>query len=298
MMDLLRESNIEIHKVSCGELPTLNHDFNAYEGFTQKDLPPNNGTRGPNTGVKVAMVSVTFQKWSKLCILCGIVLPTLSLVTDTASPSQWSTVASEDIDLDHTNDSRGTPPTVPGNLTVPAIVQKALGKSHPTYVSRYSQGAVSPPHSRMPVGYGTVDEPQPGLRAFRNVHPTFSQSQDPAGLRNAMERSYSHQSANELQSHYPLGIVHRQNPQPMTAARRSPPQRHVGVQNTFAGSHSHRLSNEPPSLYPPGFVHPQNQQPMTAARRSPPQSHAGVQNTLGGPHSQRYLNCTIFCPSL
>jgi hypothetical protein len=179
-MDLLRKSNIEIHKVSCGELPTSNHDFDAYEGFTQKDLPPSNGSSGPNidvASVKVAMVSVTFQNWSKLYILCGIVLPTLSLVTDTASPSQWSTLASENTDLDHTNESLVTPPTVPGNLTVPTVVRKALGESHPTYGGRYSQAPVSSRQlSRMPVGvYDPVIDTSQALQQPPTVRSTLSE---------------------------------------------------------------------------------------------------------------------------
>ena len=78
-------------------------------------------------------------------------------MTDTAPPSQLSTLASQNIDLDHTNESRGTPPTIPDNLLVPAIVQSALGELRPTYGGRYSQAAVSPwPHSRMPVGCDAV----------------------------------------------------------------------------------------------------------------------------------------------
>jgi hypothetical protein len=43
---------------------------------TQKDLSPTNSLSFPNTdvaNVKVAMLSTTFQNWSRLCILCGIV---------------------------------------------------------------------------------------------------------------------------------------------------------------------------------------------------------------------------------
>ena len=46
--------------------------------LTQKDSHPTNSLSGPNTtmtSVKVAMLSVTFQNWSKLCIQCGVVLP-------------------------------------------------------------------------------------------------------------------------------------------------------------------------------------------------------------------------------
>jgi hypothetical protein len=45
---------------------------------TQDGLSATNSQSGPNTDtatVKVAMLPMTFQNWSKLFILCGIVLP-------------------------------------------------------------------------------------------------------------------------------------------------------------------------------------------------------------------------------
>ena len=45
---------------------------------TQKDLSPSNSPSGLSTemgNVKVAMLPATFQNWSTLYILCGIVLP-------------------------------------------------------------------------------------------------------------------------------------------------------------------------------------------------------------------------------
>jgi hypothetical protein len=85
-------------------------------------------------------------------------------------------------------------------------------------------------HQRMPVGYGMVDEPQPGRRAFRNFH--HASSQDLAGLRNAMGGSYSRQSANEPQLRYHLDFIHPQSPGPMTAAW-SPSQHPAGIQNAL-----------------------------------------------------------------
>ena len=62
-------------------------------------------------------------------------------MTDTASPTKWSSLASQDIDLDHTSESQGVPPpAVPDNLPVPTIIQNALGGSRPTYSRTYSQG--------------------------------------------------------------------------------------------------------------------------------------------------------------
>jgi hypothetical protein len=65
MMDLIRRSNIEIHKVLCGELPNLYRITNlVFMGApTPKDLSPT----GPNTDrsvVKVAMLSTKSQDWS------------------------------------------------------------------------------------------------------------------------------------------------------------------------------------------------------------------------------------------
>ena len=42
---------------------------------TQKESPPTNSLRSPDTDktiVKAAMLPMTFQDWSKLSILCGI----------------------------------------------------------------------------------------------------------------------------------------------------------------------------------------------------------------------------------
>lgn len=68
------------------------------------------------------MLSKTFQDWSRLCILCQIVLPTLSPMTDTASSPQWSSHSEQNIDLGYTNEPHGSsPPAVPGSLPKPLI---------------------------------------------------------------------------------------------------------------------------------------------------------------------------------
>jgi hypothetical protein len=107
---------------------------------TQKDSSPTNSLSGSNTdtaSVKIAMLPMTFQNWSTLYILCGIV-PTQPLMTDTASPR--SPLTSQNIDLDHASESRGAPPpAVPGNLPAPTIIQNELGRSHPAYAGTYSQ---------------------------------------------------------------------------------------------------------------------------------------------------------------
>ena len=85
MMDLLRRSNIEIHKVLFGELPkNYNPDRITTLILTtasiQIDLSPTNSLSGPNPDmsvVKVAMLSITFQNWSKLCIMYGMSCLTL-----------------------------------------------------------------------------------------------------------------------------------------------------------------------------------------------------------------------------
>jgi hypothetical protein len=66
MMDLLQRSNIEINKVSWGELPTVIMTFILTEVSTRKDLSPIDG--GPSTDtsiVKVAMLSMTSENWSR-----------------------------------------------------------------------------------------------------------------------------------------------------------------------------------------------------------------------------------------
>jgi hypothetical protein len=48
--------------------------------------------------------------------------PSLLLVTDTASPSQQSPVAAQNVDLDNNSDSQGTPPpAASGNLRIPTF---------------------------------------------------------------------------------------------------------------------------------------------------------------------------------
>jgi hypothetical protein len=65
--------------------------------------------------------------------MCGIVLPDFSLVTDTAFPSQWTTLVVQNTDLGHTSNSRGThPPTVPGSLSVPTIRGNTNNHKTPT----------------------------------------------------------------------------------------------------------------------------------------------------------------------
>lgn len=86
---------------------------------TQKGLPPLNSPSGPNndmTVVKVAMLSMTSQNWSRLYIPCGILSRlTVSPITETASP----TLAVHNVDLGYTSESRGTPPlAAPGSLRV------------------------------------------------------------------------------------------------------------------------------------------------------------------------------------
>ena len=67
MMDLLRKSNIEIHKVLSGEPQNLIESrFGSHKSFHHEVLSPTDS--GPNTDVslvKVAMVSMTSQNWSR-----------------------------------------------------------------------------------------------------------------------------------------------------------------------------------------------------------------------------------------
>ena len=74
-MDLLRKSNMEIHKVPCGERPTL-IELRLY--FSREPIPKVSvvGTR-PDTDtsvVKVAMPSMKSQNYGELCVPYGLVL--------------------------------------------------------------------------------------------------------------------------------------------------------------------------------------------------------------------------------
>lgn len=58
-------------------------------------------------------------------------LPIEPIMTDTTSPSQWSSPTEKNLDIWQTIESRGTPPqAVSGNLPVPSIVQNALGQPY------------------------------------------------------------------------------------------------------------------------------------------------------------------------
>jgi hypothetical protein len=57
------------------------------------------------------MLPLTYQNWSKLCILpfcAGLSCLTLSLMTDTTSPHQWSPIPAQSTDLGHTSELRWT----------------------------------------------------------------------------------------------------------------------------------------------------------------------------------------------
>ena len=67
-MDLLRRSNIEIDNVSCGELPTSmeSRSLTLTAASTCKDLVPTDSNPNADMSViKVAMVSMKSQNWSK-----------------------------------------------------------------------------------------------------------------------------------------------------------------------------------------------------------------------------------------
>jgi len=75
MMDLLQRSNMEIHKVPCGEPPNLDR----ITTLSLNDLPPKASAThsSPNTDtsvVKVAMLSMKSQNWGRLCIPYEIAL--------------------------------------------------------------------------------------------------------------------------------------------------------------------------------------------------------------------------------
>ena len=60
------------------------------------------------------------------CVVLSCLTP--SLVTDAVSPSQWSLLATQNIDLDCTSESQGTsPPAVPGCLPMPTIREDTNG---------------------------------------------------------------------------------------------------------------------------------------------------------------------------
>ena len=84
--------------------------------FTPKDVSPTNG--GPNTDVsvvKVAMVSMTLQNWSRQCILCQTILPDSVTVTDIGT--QMPPLCAQNFDLGYTNESRSSSSlAVPGSL--------------------------------------------------------------------------------------------------------------------------------------------------------------------------------------
>ena len=84
--------------------------------FTPKDVFPTNG--GPNTDVsvvKVAMVSMTLQNWSRQCILCQTIFPDSVTVTDIGT--QMPPLCAQNFDLGCTNESRSSSPlAVPGSL--------------------------------------------------------------------------------------------------------------------------------------------------------------------------------------
>ena len=84
--------------------------------FTPKDVSPTNG--GPNTDVsvvKVAMVSMTLQNWSRQCILRQTIFPDSVTVTDIGT--QMPPLCAQNFDLGYTSESRSSSPlAVPGSL--------------------------------------------------------------------------------------------------------------------------------------------------------------------------------------
>ena len=95
---------------------------------------------------------------------------------DTASPSP---IASENIDPDHTSESRGAlPPAVPGNLLVPTIVQNALGGFHATYNSTYSQDP-----QVLSLAAVQTQPPVPGAQGFDTSPMTWAVSSHDSTVR-------------------------------------------------------------------------------------------------------------------
>jgi hypothetical protein len=85
----------------------------------QKDSAPTNSPSGSNTdmaSVKVAMLPMTFQSWSRHAFGVKLFCLTLSLMTDTVLPSQLSSLVVQKNDLDHTSNSREMPPQPPSAL--------------------------------------------------------------------------------------------------------------------------------------------------------------------------------------
>ena len=116
MMDLLRRSNIEVHKVPCGEAPALIELRLYSQGASTHEVSVTDSSPDTDTSVvKVAMLSMKSQNWGKLCIPYGIVLCDDRLMTDIGSQFQGSPLA-QSIDLSYASELH-----VPGSFPVPTI---------------------------------------------------------------------------------------------------------------------------------------------------------------------------------
>ena len=69
VMDLLRCSDIEIHKVCCGELLTSTLCFGSHGTSTQDLSSASSSSSGDISVVWVAMLSTSPKTWSRLCVV-------------------------------------------------------------------------------------------------------------------------------------------------------------------------------------------------------------------------------------
>ena len=131
---------------------------------TPKDVSPTNG--GPNSNasvVKVAMVSMTLQNWSRQCILGETIFSNSVTMTDIGT--QMAPLCAQNFDLGYTSESHSSSPlAVPGSL--PAQTTRGNTSKHETSLLVDLDDSHGAPSTSQDLGDGT-------LRGFWNAAEYF-----------------------------------------------------------------------------------------------------------------------------